>query len=95
MTGVEAPVTLRLRLYVAGSAPNSLRAIANMKAICDQHFAESHEIEIVDLLQDPRRGLADGIVVTPTLVRVLPLPTQRLIGTLNDTRQVIDTLNTV
>lgn len=80
---------LVLRLYVAGNAPNSARAIANVRAICDQHFAAEHELEIVDLLEQPRRALADAIIVTPTLLRLLPLPVQRVIGNLSDTNQVL------
>ena len=80
---------LRLRLYVAGNAPNSLRAIANAKAICEEHFADAHELEIVDLLVHPRRALADGVIVTPTLLRLLPEPVQRVIGNLSDTEQVL------
>ncbi len=80
---------LRLRLYVAGNAPNSVSAIANVKAICVEHFQDRHELEIVDLLEHPQRALADGIIVTPTLLKLLPLPAQRLIGNLNDTKQVL------
>jgi circadian clock protein KaiB len=83
---------LHLRLYVAGNAPNSLRAIANARAICDEHFASEHQLEIVDLLEHPRQGLADGIIVTPTLLKLLPLPVQRVIGNLSDTNQVLLTL---
>jgi circadian clock protein KaiB len=83
---------LVLRLYVAGHAPNSLRAIANATAICNQHFAARHTLEIVDLLEDPRRALADGIIVTPTLLKLSPLPKQRMIGNLNDTDRVLMTL---
>ena len=80
---------LVLRLYVAGHAPNSLRAIANARAICNEHFAPGHELEIVDLLEHPRRALADGIIVTPTLLKLSPLPAQRVIGNLSDTGQVL------
>jgi circadian clock protein KaiB len=80
---------LRLRLYVAGNAPNSLRAIANAKAICDEHFSSGHQLEIIDLLDHPRRALADGIIVTPTLLKLLPLPVQRVVGNLSDTDQVL------
>jgi circadian clock protein KaiB len=83
---------LLLRLYVAGNAPNSLRAIANLKALCDEHFAERHELEIVDLLKNPKRALADGVIVTPTLLKLSPLPVQRVIGNLNDTNQVLQAL---
>jgi len=80
---------LLLRLYIAGNAPNSRRAVANVKAICEEHFASVHRLEIVDMLEQPRRALADGVIVTPTLLRLLPLPVQRLIGNLNDTDQVL------
>ena len=80
---------LRLRLYVAGHAPNSVRAIANARAICDEHFASGHELEIVDLLEHPKRALTDRIIVTPTLLRLLPLPVQKIVGSLSDTNQVL------
>lgn len=83
---------LVLRLYVAGDAPNSLRALANIRAICAEHYSEAHELEIVDMLSEPKRAFADGILVTPTLVRVSPLPEQRMIGGLDDAAQVLRTL---
>lgn len=83
---------LRLRLYVAGNAPNSVRALANVRAICDEHFAAGHDLEIVDLLEHPMKALADGIIVTPTLIKLFPAPVMRLIGTLSDTNQVLLTL---
>jgi circadian clock protein KaiB len=89
---IPAKRRLALRLYVAGNAPNSLLAMVNIKAICDAHFADQHEIEIVDLLKHPRRALADGIIVTPTLLKLLPEPVQRIIGNLSDTAQVLLTL---
>jgi circadian clock protein KaiB len=79
---------LALRLYVAGDAPNSLSAVANIKAICDAHFPDAHKIEIVDMLENPLRALEDGVLVTPTLLRVAPQPTRRVIGNLNDRAQV-------
>jgi circadian clock protein KaiB len=86
------PARLVFRLYVAGNAPNSLRAIANAKALCAEHFAARHVLEVVDLLKDPRRALADGIIVTPTLLKLRPLPVRRVIGNLSDTNQVLLTL---
>jgi circadian clock protein KaiB len=91
---VSPNIRLVLRLFVAGNAPNSLLAIANIQAICNLHFAAQHEIEIVDLLKHPRRALTDGIVVTPTLLKLSPLPVQRVIGNLEDTAQVLRTFAT-
>ncbi len=90
MGGASAGKTiLTLRLYVAGNAPNSVLAIANVKAICEAHFAARHKLEIVDLLKHPGRALADRIIVTPTLVRLLPKPVRRVIGNLSDTAEVL------
>jgi circadian clock protein KaiB len=90
--GRKNPGSLVLRLYVAGNAPNSLRAVANAKAICEEYLTARYQLEVVDLIKHPRRALADGIIVTPTLIRLRPLPVQRVIGNLSDTQQVLLTL---
>jgi len=80
---------LLLRLYVAGNGPNSSRALLNIKAICAEHFAAEHELEVVDMLKEPRRAMADGVIVTPTLLKLSPRPIQRLVGSLSDSAQVL------
>ena len=80
---------LHLRLYIAGNAPNSIRAVANAKAICIEHYDDDCVLEIVDMLEQPLRALEDEIIVTPTLLRLQPLPVRRVIGSLNDTGQVL------
>jgi circadian clock protein KaiB len=75
----------KFRLYVTGDSPNSLEAIANLNAICQQHLVRRHEIEIVDVLCEPTRALADGILLTPTLVRFSPAPVRKIIGNLSQT----------
>lgn len=79
---------LSLRLYVAGNAPNSVRAVSNVRAICGEYFAGAHDLEIVDMLAFPRRAFDDGVIVTPTLLK-LNKPPGRLIGDLSETRQVL------
>lgn len=75
--------TFSFRLYVAGDAPNSAQAAFNLGALCREHLADRHEIEIVDVFRDPGRALAEGIFMTPTLLKLAPAPAPRLIvGTL-------------
>jgi circadian clock protein KaiB len=78
-----------LRLYVAGQSPKSLRALANLKRLCDQHLDSDYEIEVVDLLEHPRLAAGDEIVAIPTLVRRLPKPMRKIIGDLSDPERVI------
>jgi circadian clock protein KaiB len=82
---------LRLRLYIAGDTENSAQARANLTAICD-HLLAQPEIEIVDVLKEPKRALADGIFMTPTLVKLRPAPAQKLVGTLSHTESVLQAL---
>lgn len=85
-------IGLRLRLYVTGSSPNSVLALRNARAICDEHFADAYELEIVDLLVHPLRASDDAVIVTPTLIKLDPRPTQRIIGTLEDAASVLSVL---
>lgn len=85
---MTTPSMFSFRLYVAGDAPNSVRAIANLTALCDERLKGRHDIEVVDVFGHPDRALADGIVMTPTLIRVLPSPVRRLIGTLDQADSV-------
>ena len=82
-------VMFRFLLYVADDARNGAQAKANLAAICREHLADRHEIEIVDVLQEPKRALADGIFMTPTLIKLAPLPARRIIGTLSQTHTVL------
>lgn len=61
---------VHLRLYVARSTPNSVRAEHNLSAVLDglgQSQARP-SLEIVDVFSQPKRAITDGIVVTPTLI---------------------------
>lgn len=79
-------------LYVAGDAPNSTAAIANLKALCRDHLPNRHQIEIVDVFLDPHRALVDEVFLTPTLVRLAPKPIRKIIGTLSRTEVVLRAL---
>lgn len=81
-----------MRLYVANSAPNSIRAIANLTAICKEYLEDNFELEIVDVLEFPKRALADGILVTPSLAKLFPLPSASIVGNLNDRSSVLQAL---
>jgi len=79
----------KLRLYVAGQTPKSIRAFSNLKTICEQHLAGKYEIEVVDLLKNPQLARGAQIVAIPTLVRKLPVPIRKIIGDLSDTVRVL------
>src|SRR5262245_4160173 len=78
-----------LRLYTAGQTPKSLAAIKNLKKVCEEHLAGRYEIEVIDLLKNPRLAKDDQIVAIPTLVRKLPDPVRKIIGDLSDTERTL------
>jgi circadian clock protein KaiB len=78
-----------LRLYVAGQTPNSMKAFANLKKICEEHLAGCYQIEVIDLLEKPQLAAGDQILALPTLVRKLPVPVRKIIGDLSNTERVL------
>jgi circadian clock protein KaiB len=87
--GSPEPGAYNLRLYVAGQTPKSLAAIANLKAICENHLSGRYSIEVIDLTVTPQLAAGDQIVALPTLVRTLPPPLKRVIGDLSNTEKVL------
>ena len=79
----------KFRLYTADDTLNSVQAIANLTALCEIHLPNHHEIEVVDVFAHPQRALADKIRMTPTLLKLSPLPARRIIGTLSQTKLVL------
>jgi circadian clock protein KaiB len=82
----------RFTLYIAGEAVNSAQAVANLQALCRGHLTGRYRIEVVDVFREPERALADGIFMTPTLLRVAPLPLRKIVGTLSDTATLMQAL---
>lgn len=78
-----------LRLYTAGQTPKSLAAFRNLKKVCDEHLAGKYEIEVIDLLANPRLAKDHQIVAIPTLVRKLPNPIRKIIGDLSDVERTL------
>jgi circadian clock protein KaiB len=83
MSNTSPQARLCLRLYVAGESPNSVAAKQNIHALLEE-LGRKADLEVVDVLTDPKRGLRDGILITPTLIRVAPAPEARAFGSLRD-----------
>jgi circadian clock protein KaiB len=81
---VQTQAPARVRLYVAGRSPNSVAALANLRAALAASPELGLQLEVVDVLVDPERALRDGVFVTPMLVKSEPAPERRILGTLRD-----------
>jgi circadian clock protein KaiB len=84
-----ATTVVVLRLYIVGGAPNSLQAIANLQAICRDYLKDGHRLEVVDVLRHPGRAMAEGVLVTPSLAKLSPLPAANVVGNLSDKTKVL------
>jgi circadian clock protein KaiB len=78
-----------LRLYVAGKTPKAVTALGNLKSICEEQLKGRYNIEVIDLLANPRLARDNQILAVPTLVRKLPLPVRKIIGDLSNTERVL------
>ncbi|MCF3933022.1 circadian clock protein KaiB [Acuticoccus sp. M5D2P5] len=82
-------MSYRLRLYVTGRTAHSQRAIRNLQEICENELRDRYQIEVIDVLENPRLAENEKIMATPTLVRRLPEPVRKIIGDLSDREKVL------
>jgi circadian clock protein KaiB len=85
----QTPESWKLRLYVAGMTPRAVAAFDNLKKLCEAHLAGRYEIEVIDLLENPKLAAGDQIFAVPTLVRKLPPPMKKIIGDLSNEERVL------
>jgi circadian clock protein KaiB len=78
-----------LRLFVTGLTPRSIRAIENVRAICEKHLHGRHDLEVIDIYQQPTLAKDEQIIAAPTLIKELPLPLRKIIGDMSDTDRVL------
>jgi circadian clock protein KaiB len=78
-----------LRLYVAGHSSRTIAALANLRKICEEYMSNRYEIEVIDLLENPKLAAGDQIIAIPTLVRKLPKPLKKIIGDLANEERVL------
>jgi circadian clock protein KaiB len=95
LAAVPKAAHYRLRLFVSGSTPRSLRAIRNIRALCEERVRGRYDLEVIDIYQHPEYASQEQIVVTPTLVKKLPLPLRKIIGDLSDKGRVLVGLDIV
>jgi len=81
-----------LRLYMAGNGPNSQKALANLRSLCQEHLEGRFTIETVDVVQDFQAAVKDNILITPALILVAPLPRVTVLGNLSDLPKVLAAL---
>ncbi|HEX8350390.1 MAG TPA: circadian clock KaiB family protein [Hymenobacter sp.] len=84
---------MKLKLFIAGDGARSRQAVENIQAICNEYLAGKYQLTIVDLLKNPEEADKDNIVALPTLLKLAPLPTCRLIGALSVKSRVLAGLN--
>ncbi len=77
------------KLYVTGASPNSTRAITNLKTFLDRYLLNRHDLEIIDVYQDPKITHRVDIIALPMLIKKSPLPERRFIGDMSDTKKIL------
>lgn len=78
-----------LRLYVTGSTPRSLKAISNLKRLCDEHLPDAYDLQVIDIYKNPGAVREEQIIAAPTLIKKLPAPLRRFVGDLSNTQKIL------
>jgi circadian clock protein KaiB len=88
----KPPPEFELRLYITGATPNSIKAIANIRSICESYLKDRYALQIIDVYQDAALAQQEQIIALPLLIKKLPLPERKLIGDLSETEKVLKAL---
>lgn len=78
-----------LRLYVTGSSQRSLRAVYNLKKLCEEYLSEDYDLEVIDIYKDPGAAREAQIIAAPTLVKKLPRPIRKFVGDMSNTEKIL------
>ena len=78
-----------LRLYVTGSSARSLKAVHNLKKLCDEYLPDDYDLEVIDIYEHPEAARAEQIIAAPTLVKKLPTPLRKFVGDLSNTQKIL------
>ncbi len=78
-----------LRLYVTGSSHRSLRAVYNLKKLCEEYLPDDYELEVIDIYKDPEAAREEQIIAAPTLVKKLPRPLRKFVGDMSNTQKIL------
>ena len=90
---MKSDKVVSLKLYIANGTPNSILALNNLKDIVVQYLDGHHSLEVIDVLKEPSKALDDGVLVTPTLIKLSPPPKVSIIGNLGDKEKVLQALD--
>jgi len=82
-----------LKLYITGATHHSMRAVKNMKGICEEFLDNSYELDIIDVYQQPNLAKEQQIIAAPTLIKIQPLPVRRIVGDMSDTEKILTILS--
>ena len=77
------------RLYITGSSVRSLRAVHNLKKLCEEYLSDDYDLEVIDIYENPAAARDEQIVAAPTLVKQLPQPIRKFVGDLSNTQKIL------
>ena len=78
-----------LRLYVTGSSARSMKAVHNLKKICEEYLPDDYDLEVIDIYEHPEAARDEQIIAAPTLVKKLPRPLRKFVGDLSNTQKIL------
>ena len=82
----------KLKLYITGNTPKSRALIQELQNCFTRNCGGNYILEVIDIFDHPESAYEDMVLVTPTLIKTLPEPVQRLVGNLRDEQRMLAAL---
>ena len=81
-----------LRLFVAGHTHNTENILQSLHELLEKYLGSPYTLKVIDVLTHPEQAEIHHVSATPTLVKVLPKPTKRIVGNMNSRERILHML---
>jgi circadian clock protein KaiB len=81
-----------LRLFVSHKGASTESALRNLHRVLERSHLQPYTLQVIDISKYPEQAERDQVTATPTLLRVQPQPTRRIVGNLENDDQLLHLL---
>ncbi len=83
-----------LRLFVSGNHPSTKQTLKKIHHLLETELSHPYTLKVIDIAKHPDMAETHNVSATPTLVRVWPQPTRRIVGELNNLSRILQLITT-
>ena len=82
-----------LQLYISSNNHSAEATLNSIHQLLEAGLTSPYSLKVIDIAKNPEQAAIARIVTTPTLIRVSPKPTRRVVGQLHDIPRILSIIS--